>query len=204
LNSTSEGGQVSLDATNDMSDAAVIARVLRGDDSAFGELVVRYQGMVFGCTRAITRNHADAADAAQEAFIRLYRHMEQFDPRRPLKPYLLRIATNCAHNAVARRPRTAPQLEDGADPALDSVPDAGPGPEQSMAIRERRVAVRSVVEALPGRLREVCALFYLADCACAEVAQILHMSETAVKVALHRAREKLKQGVALAEWQIPP
>ncbi|OGV80310.1 MAG: hypothetical protein A3K19_18230 [Lentisphaerae bacterium RIFOXYB12_FULL_65_16] len=194
---------MSLEAVNEICDAEVIARVIRGDDSAFREIVLRYQGAVFGCARAITRNHADAADAAQEAFIRLHRHLAQFDPRRPLRPYLLRIAANCAHNVVARRLRTAQEPDDATERALEAIPDPGLAPDRSAFTQERHAAARSVVDGLPGRLREVCALFYLADCACAEVAQILHMSETAVKVALHRAREKLRQG-AIAEWQVPP
>ena len=187
-----------MDAGNKQTDAQIIARIARGDDHAFAAIVERYQGVVYACTRAITRHDHDAADAAQDAFIRLHRHLGQYDTRRPLKPYLMRIAANCARNILRKRLRQA----DAMEPAklFQSVADTVDGPERQLMAGERHAAVRKMVETLPNRLREVCSLFYLADCACREIADVLHISETAVKVALHRARQKLKQS-DLAEWR---
>ena len=167
----------------------LVRRSLAGDEDAFRDLVIRYQGAVFACAKAITRNDADAADAAQEAFIRLYRNLAQFDPRRSLRPYLLKIAANCARTMVTRRVRAAREV--GGDAREESTASAGPG--SVMVRRERHAAVRMRVESLPRTLREVCTLFYLADCSCAEVAAVLSMSASAVKVALHRARRRLHQ-----------
>ena len=71
-----------MDAGNKQTDAQIIARIARGDDHAFAAIVERYQGVVYACTRAITRHDHDAADAAQDAFIRLHRHLGQYDTRR--------------------------------------------------------------------------------------------------------------------------
>ncbi len=181
------------------SDGAIVAQALGGDHAAFRELVLRYQTPVFACTRAITRNDADAADAAQDAFVRFHRHLRQFDPERPLKPYLLRIAANCAHTLVARR-RSADQPLDETLHAA-ALHDKGTAPDRQAIERERCQAVRAWVDSLPETLREVCSLFYLADCACRDIAGILEMSEGAVKVALHRARTKLRK-TGLAEWRV--
>lgn len=172
-------------------DAALIERALRGDGQAFRDLVFHYQGLVFACAHAITRNPTDAEDAAQEAFIRFHRNMRQFDPRRPLKPYLLRIAANCGRNLVARRARLARHEEQAS---LGRVVVADP---RSEGLAEERVArVRRHVAELPRTLREVTSLFYFAECSCREVAEVLEMTENAVKVALHRARRRLQADMA--------
>ncbi len=182
------------------SDADLVAATLSGDDKAFGELVTRYQGAVFGCARAITRHDADAADAAQDAFIRFHRNLAQFDPARPIKPYLLTIAANCSRSLLAARCRQA-AVPDG-DEQLARIPDPTGGPATHLVRDERRSAVRSMVDALPQTLREVCSLFYLGGCSCREVACILRMNEGAVKTALHRARRKLHER-GVGQWQIP-
>lgn len=173
------------DAPAREGDEGIVRRVLQGDSPAYRFLVERYQDMVYACARAITGNDADAKDAAQEAFIRFYRHLSQFDPRRPLKPYLLRIAVNCSRNIFeARRPWQP--LAETTEPVVSA----------DVTEPERHAAVRELVDRLPRTLREVCALFYFAEHSCQEVAKILRMNETAVKVALHRARKKL-----LNDWR---
>ena len=177
------------------TDAELVRRTLDGEDQAFRELVLRYQRLVFACAYAVTRNHADAADAAQEAFIRLHRHLEQFDVRRPLKPYLLRIAANCSRNVLARRTRQAEITQVGANEHATAAPVHSP--RAKVIQHERHEAVRQMINGLPRTLREVCSLFYLAECSCKEVGAILGMGESAVKVALHRARRRLLQhGIA--------
>ncbi len=175
-------------------DAALIARAIRGDGHAFRDLVLRYQGAVFACAQAITRNPADAEDVAQEAFIRFHRNMSQFDPRRPLKPYLLRIAANCGRTLVSRRMRRA-RREELADQGGSVA--AHPGRELPADGRVERV--RRHVAQLPRTLREVVSLFYFAECSCREVAEALEMTENAVKVALHRARRRLQADMAGVE-----
>lgn len=177
------------------TDAELVRRAMEGDDQAFRELVLRYQRLVFACAYAITRNHADAGDAAQEAFIRLHRHLEQFDARRPLKPYLLRIAANCSRNVLARRRRHNEITQSNVDSHAAAAPSHNA--RASIIQRERHEAVRQMITGLPHTLREVCSLFYLAECSCKEVGAILGMGESAVKVALHRARRRLlEHGIA--------
>ncbi len=178
------------------SDAALVNRALAGDERAFTLLVKRYERLVWACTRAVTGNEADAADAAQEAFIRLYRNLEQFNPERPMKPYLAKIAVNSARNLLAARRRTAAFREElvRIEQGRRQV-----GPDRGLLAKERRAGVREQIAALPPVLRQVCSLFYLAECSCREISRSLSMSETAVKVALHRARRRLAP--ALAQWR---
>ncbi len=176
----------------------LISRSATGDQQAFRQLVLHYQGLAFGCARGITRNDADAKDAVQEAFIRLYRNIAQVDPNRPLKPYFLTIVANCSRTLVVRKQRqtTGADIED----TLAKVPDEGRCPAGEILHEERKSAVRQLIDDLPQTMREVCSLFYLGECSCREVAGILKMSESAVKVALHRARIQLRSGAK--EWRI--
>ena len=168
-------------------DARLVSRSLDGDAEAFRELVERHQGRVFACARAIMRNEAEAADVTQDVFIRFHRHLVQFDPRRPLAPYLLRIAVNRSRDLLRERSRH----DEVGENALAAHPDTRPNPGETLMAAERAGRVRTLVAELPQSLREVCSLFYLSECSCAEVASILGMREGAVKVALHRARKKL-------------
>jgi len=176
-----------------------VERALAGDQDAFRDLVVRYQRLVFSCALTVTRNAADAADVTQETFIRFHRNAGQFDLSRPLKPYLVTIAMNCARNVLRSRSRSA-VIESPTEANVTDVPDARPTPEHEMARGERRGAIRELVNSLPQRLREVCSLFYLGERSCAEIASILRISESAVKVALHRARKKLAES-GIREWR---
>lgn len=178
-------------------DRQVVRQVLRGDVDAFSDLVARYQTDVFRCTMGVTGNREDAADAAQETFVRLYRHLDQYNPQRPLRPYLMTIAVNTAKSIVRKR-RHDPFRDDGQD-ALVSLPDRSPAPETALRRRERVGAIRRGLAQLPTMLRDSCVLVYLDGFSCRETAQILNTSEGAVKTALHRARRQLARS-PLREW----
>ncbi|MCK5803118.1 MAG: sigma-70 family RNA polymerase sigma factor [Lentisphaeria bacterium] len=178
------------------SDAELVSRSLDGDESGFRAIVERYQRDMFACAYAVLHNASDASDAVQDGFIRFHRHLVQYDPRRPLRPYLVRIASNCARN-IARTRRPTVEITDN-DTALDR--DSAPSPRAAVLGTERRGVVRQFVGRLPRTLREVCSLYYLAEMSCREVAGSLSMTETAVKVALHRARKRLLAD-GLAEWR---
>ncbi len=178
-------------------DREAIRRTLAGDIDAFQSLVERYQQSVHACAYALTGNRADAADAAQDAFVSLYRNLEQLDPDRPLKPYLMTITMNSARSQRRRQHRrNVTECEDGV---LQAVPDTHPVPDHVHLRRERRKILRDALAGLPAMLREVSVLFYLHGCSCREAASILKTSEGAVKTALHRARARLLAG-PLKEW----
>jgi len=181
------------------NDRVLIGLALDGDDDAFRRIVQRYQRVVFACAFTMARDADDAADLCQEAFIRFHRNLRQYDASRPLKPYLLTITMNCTRNLLRKRSRMA--WTDGEESAqLHRLADTRPSPEKRALKAERYHAVRQFVDALPTRLREVCSLFYLAERSCREIAGMLRMSETAVKVALHRARKRLLDS-GIREWR---
>ncbi len=181
-------------------DREAIRRTLAGDVDAFGGLVQRYRQQVYACACGILGNPHDAADVAQDAFLCLFRNLEQFDPERPLRPYLMTITVNCARSCLRRQRRSRLAAPD--DAALEAVPDHRPAPGQAHLSQERCRLLREALAQFPAMLRESCVLFYLQGYSCREAARILRTSEGAVKVALHRARERLLAG-PLKEWLSP-
>src|SRR5215203_1771154 len=80
------------------TDAEAIARACEGDSGAFSVLVTRYEEAAFRAAYLVTRNADDAADVAQEAFVRAHAQLHRFRADEPFRPWLLRIVTNLALN----------------------------------------------------------------------------------------------------------
>ncbi len=179
---------------NNLSDKELIISARKGSNEAFRHLVLRYQKVVFAASFGVTKNSADAEDAAQEAFIRFHKHIEQFDSSRPLKPWLLTIAMNCSRNLIKKNLRLQQNEAHKEEQAVASSPAA------NISTNEKHLAIRNLVSQLPDSLREVCSLFYLAQCTCKEIAGILQLSENAVKVNLHRSRKKLLEN-GIGQWR---
>lgn len=173
------------------SDSEIIQRVAGGDTEMFSEIISRYQSKIYGCAYAIMQNPHDAADVTQEVFVRFFRNIDQFDTRRPLSPYLLAIAVNCTRNIFRDRKMKFVESEDESRDIIENISDHAPNPVEAMSISEKNRRIRELVGKLPVSMREICALFYLSEKSCAEVAQILDISESSVKTGLHRARKKL-------------
>ena len=91
------------DAAGAQIDADLVALAQRGDESAFEGLVRRHQQRAFRIARNLVPNDEDAQDLAQEAFLRVFRHLDRFDPRFPFTTWLHRIVTNLAIDYLRRR-----------------------------------------------------------------------------------------------------
>lgn len=174
---------------NIAEEKTLITDIINGDVNKFRILVQVYQQRVFNCAYGITRNKEDAGDVAQEVFIKFFRNISQFDANRPLAPYLLKIAVNCSRNELRKRHAHTNLAE-----VEYAVEDFESSPLEKLAGKEKAEFLYVLINELPVTLREVCSLFYLSECSCREVANILKMSENAVKVSLHRVRKKLLDG----------
>jgi len=174
-------------------DVALVARTLAGDRAAFGVLVERYETPVRRVTRAVLHDASDADDAAQDAFLAALRKLHQYDPQRPFRPWLLRIATNLAIDR--RRGRALRQGE----PLKPELPSAGPGPD---VVAERAVLgqrLRAALDELPERYRIAVVLFDVEGFTHAEIGGILGMPPGTVRSAVFHARRRLRG--LLADWK---
>lgn len=184
----------------EVADAEVVRRCLGGDAEAFALLVARYQDRVYTLAYRLLGHSDDALDAAQEAFIRAYAALDRFDTRRPMAPWLLRIAANVAYGMLRKRAPGQLSLdalsEGEADAALARSPGAekipAADPEQRVTRAASDAAIRDAVLALPEPYRTVTLLHYLEEMPYETIAAALEMPLGTVKTYLHRARQRLK------------
>jgi RNA polymerase sigma-70 factor, ECF subfamily len=170
-----------------------------GDPDAFTEMVERYSGTVYNLAlRMMRNNHMEAEEVLQETFISAFRALERFEGRSLLSTWLYRIAYNAALMRLRRRePVTVsidkPATNDEGDEVPRQLVDWGAGPEQALLNGELRMALDTAVSALPERLRSVFVLRDIEGLSTAETAAVLDLTETNVKVRLHRARLALRE-----------
>jgi len=178
-----------LDGEHD--DARAVAAALAGRQAGFAALMAQHRAAVFRMVRGHLGNEADALDVTQESFVAAFLALRRYDPARPFRAWLLRIALNKCHDwarrrAVRRLLAFALPIE-AADHAADDAPD----PEQALASRGEVARINAAVAALPANLKEPLLLCALEGLSQEAAASILGISRKAVETRIHRARQKL-------------
>lgn len=171
-----------------MSEADLIHRARQGDEAAWEALVQAHQEPVFRLAYLLLGDADDADDAAQETFIRAFRALASFDGERPLRPWLLRITTNLAHN----RRRSVRRYLAALQRALSVAPEpVEPFCDRSAMQWEAQVLWQAV-QRLGRTDQEVIYLRYFLDLSEAETARTLEIAPGTVKSRLSRALGRLR------------
>lgn len=179
-------------ASEPISDAEVVRRVLDGDTAVFEILMRRYNQRVYRAVRAVLRDDAEVEDVMQQAYLNAYSHLGQFAERAQFSTWLIRIAVNEALARVRKRGRL--ELDGGEDVIAFAASDT-PDPEQQALTAQMRAVVEAQVEALPMVYRTVLVLRDVEGLSTAEAASCLGVSEDVVKTRLHRARAMVRDGL---------
>jgi RNA polymerase sigma-70 factor (ECF subfamily) len=189
-----------IDAASQLA-AEIKARLAAGDGAQarelFGDLVGLHQRRANRIAVAYLRNPADADEAVQDAFVRVFGNMTAYREDLPFEQWFTRILVNgCIdrHRARERRDRRLVPLEGTDVPA-----SAAPSPERHVAARQWASAVSEAVQTLPDRQRAVFTLCHYAERTPAEASEILGVRESTVRVHLFRAMRRLR--VALEGWR---
>lgn len=177
------------------NDLELMLRVRSGDAESFSELLRRYRGPLVSFFARMVRDRALAEDLAQEVFLRVYKSRERYEPDARFTTWLYRIATNLALNALRDRKPEAPpcagtESEDAA--RLERFVDPQPTAEQQLMRSDRERLIRQAVEALPENQRAAVILHKYQEVDYRQIAQILRVSESAVKSLLFRAYQTLR------------
>ena len=179
------------------SDEGLAARAAAGDEHAFEEIVARYQARVFRLTCRLTGSDADAADALQETFLQVYRHLPSFRGEAQFGTWVYRIATNVAlmlRRARTRRPaepldQFLPQFDaqgrHAATPAELQVASCADEILDRQFLAEK---ARDVIARLPDLYRDAFVLRDLEEMSTADVAHALGVDPATVRQRVHRAR----------------
>ena len=181
------------------SDAEIMLRAKAGDQTAFDYLVQKYRRPMVSFMYRMARNAAAAEDLAQEVFLRVYRSRESYEASAKFTTWLYRIATNLAVNHARDTRHERPEVQVSLDePDEDTgttleLPDGNLTAEQAMVRRERMLAIRSKVEALPEQQKLAVIMHKYQQMDYKQIAEVLKKSESATKSLLFRAYETLRE-----------
>ncbi len=179
-------------------DRALVRRVQRGDASAFNDLIIKYEKVVFNFSYRLTQNYDDANDVAQDAFIRAYNAINSFRGDAAFSTWIFRITTNVFLDERKKR-RAHPQqsLDEYASQEEQregmQVEDPGPTPEELVTEKDRQRILSEAVQSLPEYQRTMVVLYHQQQKSYEEIAEIMEMPIGTVKSRLNRARIALKE-----------
>lgn len=181
-----------------LSDQALVAQALTGEESAFEGLVGRYQGKVYRLALSLTKRPEDAEEVLQDVFLSVYRKLSSFEGRSAFSTWIYRITVNAALMKLRGKGREEESLEaylpqfteDGRHARM--VLDFTQGPEEALLRKEREQIIRAAIDALPPDYKVVLVLRDLEGLSNEAVAEVVGASILAVKARLHRARLVLR------------
>lgn len=187
-------------------DRPLVERVLGGDKRAFESLVRKHERRVFRVTLAVLGNAEDAEEAMQDAFVKAYRHIEQFRGDARFTTWLTRIAVNEALQKRKAR-KNAVSLEDVPETEVQVFPHRSlqwhEDPEKLFGKQEIRKMVEDAIQSLPLIYRETFVLRDVEGFRAEEAAEILGLTLPAIKSRLLRARLLMRETLAARLQQSP-
>jgi RNA polymerase sigma-70 factor (ECF subfamily) len=175
----------------------LVAAAKSGDINAFETLVGRYERKIFRLAQNITQNREDAEDTMQEAFLKAFEHLNEFQGNSRFYTWLVRIAVNQALMKLRKRRPNQISLDEEVDTGEETMPreveDWGPSPEERYKQSELGEILSTVIAELDPSFRIVFQLRDIEELSTEETAEALGLSVPAVKSRLLRARLKLRQ-----------
>jgi len=175
------------------SDVEFVQKALAGDLNAFGQLVNKYQGAVYGLAFHLVGNFADAQDLAQEAFIKAFQNLSQLKDYTKFAYWLKQITANTCHRWLRQRQRERSRL--GFRHEIDEQSEGvyTTTPDELVESKERIQTVRQVMNTLSENNRIVLTLFYMDGLSYRDISEFLGLPVSTIKSRLHQARKKLKE-----------
>lgn len=187
----------------------LLERARQGDVEAFADLVGQYERKVYNLAYRLTGNPEDAADMAQEAFVRVYTKLAEFRGDCSFATWVFQITTNVCRDELRRRQRQRTASMD--DPVAGEegemarqYADPGDGPERALERKEAAAQVRQALASLDEEHQEVLRLREYLDLSYEQISSILNCSLGTVKSRLNRARNALKEKLLRADRELLP
>jgi RNA polymerase sigma factor (sigma-70 family) len=189
-----------VEPSMDEQDRADMARLSGGHEAALNSLMGRHGARLVQYLLRQTNNETDAAELAQESFVRVYQHRARFDASQRFSTWLYTIATNLLRDRF-RWHKRHPQVSLDSEPAdgrplRDSLVESAAGPDQRLDSSERAEQVRQAIACLPEELRMPLILSEYEQRSHAEIGTILGCTPKAVETRLYRARGFLRKQLA--------
>lgn len=171
-----------------MDDEKLVQRCLSGDTEAFGELVARYEKPLFNAALRILRDREEARDATQNAFVKAWQNLAQFDRNRRFFSWIYRITLNESLNRATRRKQS--------EPLDDRLVDHAASPAEHAERTQQSALLERAMAQLPDAQREVLVLRHWLDLSYDEIGEAIHLPAKTVKSRLFSARVRLAEVLA--------
>jgi len=193
--------QVMAEVADGRDEAQIIASILSGNTNEFHVLIRPYERSVYAMALSLLQNEADAEDAAQEAFLKAFRHLASFRAEAKFSTWLISITLNEARSRL--RQRKVLKLQ-SLDEPLDEQGHVSPAllrdwcevSTQTLERQEVRLLLERAIASLPLIYREIVLMRDVEELSVNESAETLGISIGSVKVRLHRARMMLQKTLA--------
>ncbi|MEP6907935.1 MAG: sigma-70 family RNA polymerase sigma factor [Pseudoxanthomonas sp.] len=164
----------------------------RGDQTAYGRIVVACQNTVTAIALAITRDVGASEDIAQEAFLKAWQQLDRLKNSASFLPWLRQITRNLARDYL-RANHGRPLSGEAAEIAIGMAADPSPSPAEQALLTEEEIVATDIISALPEDSRETLLLFYREGQSSQQVADLLGLSDAAVRKRLSRARASVRE-----------
>lgn len=172
----------------------LIRRAAGGERVAFELISDMYRPSLNSLALRMLRNPDDAKDVVQETLVKAYRAIKDFDPERPIRPWLCRICANCCVDAVRHRKREGEPIDNYEYMLVDPAED----PEDQAAETMDGETVKAAVDRLPEKYRKIIVMRHFQHMDVMEIAERLDKPEGTIKSWLFRARALLKKDLTPA------
>ncbi len=173
----------------------LIERAASGDTAAFEQIMIHSQHRVMAMTWRMLGNEADARDASQEVFLRVYKYLRRFKQDQDFFAWLYRITVNVCRDIAKKRQHHSEwfmSLAAGAEEGAFTVPAEQEDAEEALVHREQRELVGRAMATLPDKERASIVLRDVEGLPTDEVARIMKSSSTTVRSQISSARRKIK------------
>lgn len=175
--------------------AATVHEMLPAPSGALESIFREYHGQVFSAAYRVTGSSQDAEDVLQTVFLRLLKRQSELDLEPSPGAYLHRAAVNASLDLMRSRSRTKSVPLDDFEKEPMPLPSPDPHPERLQQDRELRRGLRQAIQGLTAKNAEIFVLRFIEGVSNIEIAEILGMTQTAVGVALHRARHQVAKEI---------
>jgi RNA polymerase sigma-70 factor (ECF subfamily) len=182
-------------AQNQSALAYLIERAVAGDTSAFEQIMIHSQQRVLAMSWRMLGNEADARDASQEVFLRVYKYLKRYDQNQDFFAWVYRITVNVCRDMLKKRQRQSDRIipiEIDSDEGWLEIPAAQDNVEQMLLSTERRALIEQAIATLPYKERASIVLRDVEGFSTEAVAEILQSSATTVRSQISSARKKLR------------
>jgi RNA polymerase sigma-70 factor, ECF subfamily len=185
------------------SEAQLIQKARTGDVDAFAALLEQHERFVYNLAFRTLNNAEDAADIAQESFLRAWLALPTFRQESRLRTWLYRIVLNLCLNRFPRLRREVRDLTDDQMVDIPEIDTLATSPATLAEQSERHALVHREIDRLPARFRVLISLRYQDDLSYDEIAQVLGLPVGTVKTGLFRAKERLRAALTVDLEETP-